>query len=83
MTMVRACPFCGGSDLHGMTEPSATQDCPGRYWIECTTCRTRGPMVQAFDASEGSDVAVHRWNDRRLQPDLPPRVTMPCRTMPQ
>ena len=58
MTEFVACPFCGSSDIVYKHLPGPCTTLSYRYYLECHTCKSRGPIAYS------KDKALEKWNIR-------------------
>ena len=61
MTKFAVCPFCGSSDIVYKHLPGPCTTLPHRYYLECHTCKSRGPTAYS------KDKALEKWNIREAK----------------
>jgi Lar family restriction alleviation protein len=70
---LRTCPFCGGpANLHEKPGQAGFDDYPPSYWIECSTCHTRGQVGWLSRTEEENTQLkksiINKWNTRWQSP---------------
>lgn len=62
MTLLKRCPFCGGTPKTEVTQLLGTNV----YYVECTRCHAVGPSYSIKENRIKSDknISISRWNHR-------------------
>lgn len=68
---IMICPWCLDEDVKAFIRYEAN-DGPIWYWIECDTCKGRGPVKNTHKG------AIYSWNDTSIWKNRPDNLTLGC-----
>jgi Lar family restriction alleviation protein len=79
-TIIKPCPFCGGSDIDEAFVRSYKSGDQSQPIIAagCHSCGASGPDTNVPDHSTGYKESINKWNDRAEVERLQARVAEKC-----